>query len=165
MQLTGRSQKERPFFALESYCSRRPPMPNLVLLRHLAAATTLAALLSGCATYETPPKGPRGWGADAYAVPSNYRQLVARKLAAIDNPSGYKDAKISIPSRPTIFGYSKAKYFVCTSATPKSRWVEESAWKFFFENGQISTVYSPSRAEGCRGLEWQPFPEYMRLAH
>jgi hypothetical protein len=101
-------------------------------------------------------------GTGANAVPSNYRQLVAASIASRIDVSVYRDPKISAPVVRNVseLGFG-TRPSVCVSAVPVGGG-EYPAWIFVFENGKVTDMLSPSRALGCRGLEWSPFPEFSR---
>ena len=101
-------------------------------------------------------------GTGANAVPSNYRQLVAASVASRIDVSAYRDPKISAPVVRNVseFGFG-SRPSVCVSAVPVAGG-EYPAWIFVFDNGKIANMFEPSRALGCRGLEWSPFPEFSR---
>jgi hypothetical protein len=101
-------------------------------------------------------------GTGANAVPSNYRQLVAASVASRIDVSAYRDPKISAPVVRNVseFGFG-SRPSVCVSAVPVGGG-EYPAWIFVFDNGKVTDMIIPSRALGCRGLEWSPFPEFSR---
>ena len=101
-------------------------------------------------------------GTGANAVPSNYRDLVAASIASRINVSAYRDPKISAPVVRNVseFGFG-VRPSVCVNAAPVNGG-EYPAWIFVFDNGKVSDMFIPSRALGCRGLEWSPFPEFSR---
>jgi hypothetical protein len=111
-----------------------------------------------------------GKGTGANAIPPNYRQLVARKLATAIDLSAFRDPKISTPVERNVseFGFD-AQPSVCVQAVPVHGG-EYPAWIFVFQNGQVSRerfpakwrarMIVPSRMLSCRGLDWSPFPEF-----
>ena len=127
-----------------------------VWLRRIALAL-VALTLAGC---ETPYNHGDGRGTGANAVPANYRSLVARSLAKAVNPHAFRDAKISKPVIRNVDNlWLDVQPSVCVSAAPIAGG-EYPAWIFVFQNGQVSRMIYPTRALGCRGLEWSPFPEF-----
>lgn len=120
------------------------------------ALPLLALTLVGC---ETPYNRGDGRGTGANAVPSNYRQLVASRLAQAIDPRSFRDAKISDPVIRNVDNlFLDVQPSVCVSAVPVGGG-EYPAWIFVFQNGQVSKMIIPNRALGCRGLNWSPFPE------
>jgi len=101
-----------------------------------------------------------GTGTGANAIPPNYRQLVARKLATAIDLSAFRDPKISTPVERNVseFGFD-VQPSVCVQAVPVQGG-EYPAWIFVFQNRQVSRMIVPSRMLGCRGLDWSPFPEF-----
>lgn len=101
-------------------------------------------------------------GTGANAVPTNYRQLVAASAASRIDVNAYREPKISAPVVRNVselgFGVRPS---VCVSAVPIAGG-EYPAWIFVFDNGKVTDMIVPSRALGCRGLEWSPFPEFSR---
>ena len=136
------------------------------LRRTILLALVLAGCVSQLGNYgtanNTPPgdiNGGRGTGANA--VPLNYRQLVARKLAETVDSRAFSEAEISQPAvrNMAMIGFDWEPT-VCVSAVPKGRG-EYPAWIFMFQDGQVSKMFVPMRIVGCRGLEWSAFPEFM----
>jgi hypothetical protein len=114
-----------------------------------------AVLLAGCYKHaEDVGTGPE-------AVPPNYRQLVAATLAAKIDLRDFRDPTISAPVERNVseFGFG-VRPSVCAQAVP-IHGGEYPAWIFVFQNGKVSEVIVPSRALGCRGLDWSPFPELL----
>jgi hypothetical protein len=115
-----------------------------------------ALLLAGCFQQTVDA------GTGPTAVPSNYRQIVAASAASRIDVNAYRDAKISAPVVRGVgalaFGVRPS---VCVNAAPVDGG-EYPAWIFVFENGKVADMFIPSRAVGCRGLEWSPFPEFNR---
>src|SRR5262245_39636470 len=125
-------------------------------LKTCVGAVSSTLLLAGCFQHSVDA------GTGANAVPSNYRQLVAASAASRLDVNAYREPKISAPVVRNVselgFGVRPS---VCVSAVPVGGG-EYPAWIFVFDNGKVTDMIVPSRALGCRGLEWSPFPEFSR---
>lgn len=122
-------------------------------LKACVAGALLPVLLTGCLQHTVDA------GTGANAVPPNYRQIVASSIASKIDTNAFRDPKISPPY--VIHGLAGDEPHVCVIAEVVGGG-ENPAWIFLFENGRVSKMYEPSRAEGCRGLDWTPFPEFSR---
>jgi hypothetical protein len=110
-------------------------------------------LLAGCQTTND------GGGPGKYAVPANYRQLVAHKVIEGTKHIGpVRSATISQPAK-SLTGYS----MVCATTTNEGRFIHQTTrWLIFFENGQILSATANPGAIHCASVPDQPFPEVVQ---
>lgn len=138
------------------------------VLRSLAAA-----FVCGCATTDPPTPSP------STAVPSNYRQLVVRRLAETTDLTKVRHAEIS---RPGLWvgpwGLGGSRPIVCAQFKKQGPIIEQTfVFAFTFENGQIAETFDPgyvNPAAGgafaaalkheatCGKLSYTAFPEIAR---
>lgn len=118
-------------------------------------------ILVGCASPPEARVASPGKGVPTNTVPPNYRQLVAHSLARTVDPRNFRAAKISRPVMRNLRAFGVEVPSVCVTAAPIAGG-EHPAWIFLFENGQVSEMFVPSRALGCRGLEWSALPEFEK---
>jgi len=122
----------------------------------IVCALSPALLLAGCYQHT------ENAGTGAQAVPPNYRQLVVTALAAKIDVKEFHDPKISAPVERNVselgFGVRPS---VCVQAIPNHGRGPFPAWIVVFQDGKVASVFEPSIALGCRGLDWSPFPELM----
>jgi hypothetical protein len=138
----------------------------------------LSLLAGGCATSDAGGKS----GATiskAVAVPSSYRQVVARHFAANIKTGKMLKAEISRPgvwSRPDWVGGSRP--IVCIRWRARGDFIDQNyALGFMFENGKVAEVFNPEyanpaaggylgaamlNAATCGKLSYSPFQEIMR---
>jgi hypothetical protein len=147
--------------------------------RVLAWCTIVGALvLGGCAT--TDAGGPGGEKiSKAVAVPTNYRQVVARHFATTNRTGKMLKAEISRPgvwSRPSWVGGPRP--IVCIRWKARGDLIDQSySLGFMFENGKVAETFNPQyanpaaggylgaallNAATCGKLAYGPFPEIMR---
>jgi hypothetical protein len=116
-------------------------------------------LLAGCVT----TNGDRA--SVSYAAPSNYRQLVARRViegtahigpirsATISQPAEKFAGLVNVGTRPVV----------CATATNEGRFISQgTTFLFLFENGQIAQATVNPGAIWCLGLQDGPFPEVVK---
>jgi hypothetical protein len=121
-------------------------------------ATSIACLfsivlLAGCQT-------TNGDGTPTnYAVPANYRQLVAQRVIEGTKHIGpIRSATISQPAK-SLTGYP----MVCAATTNEGRLINQTTrWMIFFQNGQIFSATSNPGAIHCASVPEQPFPEVVQ---
>jgi hypothetical protein len=116
-------------------------------------------LLAGCVTTD----GDRSSG--TYAVPPNYRQLVARKVIEGTAHIGpIRSASISQPVErfAGLLG-GGSRPIVCAGTTNDGRLIsQDTRWLFMFENGQIASAVANPGAIYCAGVVEGPFPEVAK---
>jgi len=137
------------------------------LIAGLRRVVLPACLLAGCASQSgelahgggAPPRqadNPKS----AYAMPPNYRQLVARRLAETVDPGTLTRAEISRPEEGWMgLVNGGVRPYVCVTGAPAGGG-EHPAWLVLFENGRVSDMERAMRV-GCLGQPWTPFPEFQ----
>jgi hypothetical protein len=103
-------------------------------------------------------------GTVSYAVPSNYRQLVARKVTEDTARLGpIRNATISQPVERFLGVMGVSRPIVCVMTSNDGPFIPHvTRWFFLFENGQIvSTVQNPG-AIYCMSAPEEPFPEAVK---
>jgi hypothetical protein len=123
----------------------------------LVAWIVCGSLLSGCVT--------TGGDHASYAVPSNYRQLVARKVIEGTAHIGpVRSATISQPAEKFAgLAHGGTRPIVCATTTNEGRLISQSTgWLIMFENGQIAQAIANPGAIWCLGLQDGPFPEVVK---
>jgi hypothetical protein len=136
----------------------------------------LLLLTGGCAT--TDAGGPDGEKIPkAVAVPSNYRQLVARYFAANVHHGKMLNAEISHPGVWSSW-IGGSRPIVCIKWRARGEFIDQNySLGFKFENGKIAEAFNPEyanpgaggylgaamlNAATCGKLSYAPFPEIMR---
>jgi hypothetical protein len=119
----------------------------------LRACLLSTVLLAGCQT--TSDSG----APSTYAVPSNYRQLVAQRVVEGTKHIGpIRSATISQPAK-SLTGYP----MVCATTTNEGRLINQTTrWLIFFQNGQILSATPNPGAIHCASVPDQPFPEVVQ---
>jgi hypothetical protein len=135
-------------------------------------------LLGACTTSDAGSAKPGAVKA-ATAVPPNYRQLMARYIAA--NVDRGKVLKAEI-SRPGVWespiGLFEPKPIACARWTAQGAIIQQTyVLAFTFENGKIAEAFDPGyinpaaggafaaaikQAATCGKLSYSPFPELMK---
>jgi hypothetical protein len=128
-------------------------------LRRSSVCLLSSNLLVGCVTTND------NRAANAYAVPSNYRQLIARKIiegtahigpirsAAISQPADRFVGLVNGGTRPVV----------CATTTADGRFIPTTTrWLVLFENGQITSAIVNPGAIYCAGVPEEPFPEVVK---
>ena len=146
-------------------------------LRRIVVLCGVVAVLAGCASTDAAGKKQTGGSKAATAVPGNYRQLVARHIAANTSTKLVK-AEISQPGEVwmgLIQGGNRP--IVCANLTIQGPVIQQSyTLGFTFESGRIADVFYPggyNPAIGAVGaavqqgltygqLSYGPFPEVLR---
>src|SRR5262245_9305565 len=116
----------------------------------LMACVLCGNLLAGCVTTD----GDRA--SVSYAVPSNYRQLVARKVIAGTAHIGpIRSATISQPAEKFMgLVNGGMRPIVCATTTNEGRLISQSTtWLFSFENGQIAQAIVNPGAIYCLNVQ------------
>ncbi len=90
---------------------------------------------------------------DSNAVPSNYRQLVARSMASRSREIRILSAQIS---RPGVwvgpFGLGTPTPIVCAKMNFQGTYIQQDAtFGFTFKNGQIAEVFNPHASNPAAG--------------
>jgi hypothetical protein len=101
----------------------------------------------------------------SYAVPSNYRQLVARKVIEGTAHIGpIRSATISQPAEKFAgLAHGGTRPIVCATTTNEGRLISQSTgWLIMFENGQIAQAIVNPGAIWCLGVQDGPFPEVVK---
>ena len=142
----------------------------------MSQAGALFLALGGCATTD-PAATTQAGGANAAAgVPPNYRQLVARNIAASTDLSKLLKAEISQPGEWVgPFGLGRSRPIACAVLTVQGPFIQQTyALGFIFQDGQIAEVFNPSASNPAAGgafaaalknsvtcgkLSYSPFPE------
>ena len=139
----------------------------------------LAVLIGGCATTDAGRAGS-GKIPKAFAVPSNYRQVVARYFVANVQTGKMLKAQISRPgvwsARSSLVGGPRP--IVCIQWRAQGPIIEQNhALGFMFENGKVAETFNPEyanpaaggyfgaallNAATCGKLDYGPFREIMR---
>ena len=151
---------------------RRTSIPGL------SSVAALVVALCGCATTD-PAGSPRAAAAKAAtAVPSNYRQLIARKIAAHTDLSTLRKAEISEPGEGwmgLINGGNRP--IACVALTIQGPLIQQTnVLGYTFKNGQIDDVFYPNAVNPaigavataiggqmtCGKLAYSPFPELTK---
>jgi hypothetical protein len=118
----------------------------------------VAIQLAGCTTTNDRAAG-------AYAVPSNYRQLVARKI--IEDKAHGQSIRSAVISQPAerfvgLLG-GGTRPIVCAETTHEGPLIpHHTRWLFLFENGQIAAAAVNPGAIYCANVPDQPFPEVVQ---
>src|SRR5262249_5035144 len=118
----------------------------------LGGALGLCLLAGGCATTDAGGKGGEKIS-KSVAVPSGYRQLVARHFAANIQTGKMLKAEISRPgvwSRPDWVGGSRP--IVCIRWKARGEFIDQSySLGFMFENGKIAETFNPEYGNPAAG--------------
>jgi hypothetical protein len=125
----------------------------------LIACVLCGNLLSGCVTTGSDRASA------SYAVPSNYRQLVARKVIEGTAHIGpIRSATISQPAEKFMgLVNGGTRPVVCATTTNEGRLISQSTtWLFSFENGQIAQAIVNPGAIYCLNVQDGPFPEVVK---
>jgi hypothetical protein len=142
-------------------------------------ALGLAALVGGCAATDAGGAGTRKTP-NAFAVPPNYRKVVARYFVANVQTGKTLKAQISRPgvwsARSSLVGGPRP--IVCVLWRAQGPIIEQDhALGFMFENGKVSETFNPQyanpaaggylgaallNAATCGKLSYRPFREIMR---
>jgi hypothetical protein len=141
----------------------------------LASVVALMVALGACATTNASGTAEIGAAKAAIAVPPNYRQLIARKLATSTDLRKLRKAEISQPGegwRGVFNGGTRP--IVCAALTVEGKIIQQSyVVGYTFQNGQIDEVFYPGAynpmqgavgaaiesALTCDKLAYSPFPE------
>jgi hypothetical protein len=100
-----------------------------------------------------------------YVVPSNYRQLVARKVIEGTAHIGpIRGAAISQPAERFVgLVNGGTRLVVCATTTAEGRFIPTTTrWLVLFENGQIASAIVNPGAIYCAGVPEEPFPEVVK---
>lgn len=106
---------------------------------------------------------PRAAG--AYAVPPNYRQLVARKIIEGTAHLGpIRSATISLPVERFVgLVNGGTRPVVCATTTTEGPVISQvTRWIIWFENGKIESAVANPGAIYCAGVLDAPFPEVVK---
>jgi hypothetical protein len=125
----------------------------------LIACVFCVNLLAGCVT----TNGDRA--SVSYAAPSNYRQLVARRVIEGTAHIGpIRSATISQPAEKFVgLAHGGTRPIVCATTTNEGRLISQStSWLIMFENGQITQAIVNPGAIWCLGVQDGPFPEVVK---
>lgn len=129
----------------------------------------LCLAIAGCATPNSVAVAQERAAKSSVSVPANYRQLVARRLAA--NKGKVIKAEISRPGEGwmgLINGGNRP--LVCARVTFQGSMIQQTyVAGFTFEKGQIADEFYPGGYGGllqgaltCDKLSYGPFPEMAR---
>ena len=117
-----------------------------------------AVLLASCVT-------TNDGGSASYAVPLNYRQLVARKVTEDTARVGpIRTATISQPVE-RFMGVMNggSRPVVCAMTSIDGAFIPHvTRWLFLFENGQIASAWPNPGAIYCMSAPDGPFPEAVK---
>ena len=119
----------------------------------LSARLLSTVLLAGCQTTGD------GGGPPNYAVPANYRQLVAQRVVGGTKHIGpIRSATISQPAK-SLTGYP----MVCATTTNEGRLINQTTrWLIFFAERPDSLCDPHPGAIHCASVPDQPFPEVVQ---
>ena len=149
-------------------------MTGHTLIARLSGLVALLLSVAGCAAVDAGPA--KGVGSTASLVPSNYRQLVARYIAA--NVSRGQVLKAEI-SQPGVWAerWDGPHPIACVRWRAQGPLIQQNfALGFIFRNGQIVEAFNPEYANPAAGgylgaallnavtcgkLAYSPFPEMM----
>jgi hypothetical protein len=148
-----------------------------IRLRRLLFLSVCIAL-TGCATTDSAGVGQEGAAKTSVGVPANYRQLIARHLAASADKAKVLKAEISGPGEGWmgLFGGGN-RPIACARVTVQGPLIQQTNIAgYTFENGRIADVFYPGGynpmigAVGaalqsnltCDKLSYGPFPELAR---
>ncbi len=143
----------------------------------LAPVGALLLTFGGCATMSDAGNSPKVAQTN-YAVPANYRQLLANYVAKGTDMSKVLKAEISPPGawEDPIFGGSRP--IACTRITIRGSIIDQTySTGFMFEKGQIAEAFDPAghnpaaggafagavkNAVTCGKLTYGAFPEFSK---
>lgn len=141
----------------------------------LMAAASLASIFGAAGVSAQDAGKKQRVVKETNAVPGNYRQLIARNIAA--HPSSAKILKAQI-SPPGVwigpFGLGSPTPFACARLTVQGSFSEFTySMGYLFKNGQIVEAFNPEAAGGlvagmtknaytCGKLKYGPFPELAK---
>jgi hypothetical protein len=144
----------------------------------LSQAVACLFVLGGCATTDLPKPGQGDAGKTATAVPANYRQLVARKVAQRMVLRKVLKAEISLPGEGWM-GLTRGgtRPIVCAKLIIQGPVIQQTIVAgFTFRNGEIEEMFHPGiynpvqgaiaaaleSALTCDKLSYSAFPELLR---
>jgi len=144
----------------------------------VSQACALFAMLGGCATTDEAGGAKIAGTKTTTAIPANYRQLVARHIAASRDLKTVLKAEISRPGEGWVGIFDGGnRPIACASVTFQGPLIQQGyTVAFLFENGQIAKVFYPggynpaigavgaALQEGlsCGQLSYVPFPEIVK---